>query len=118
MAVNLRQHHDLIAALRSAGAGVRSADILAALIAYGTEREKAEEGAMDQLLRAAGVAAPFLVLGAMVAIVVLGRWRGVAGRGVPHRFWFGALGSGWRQGDGAPPLPPDPLRPLDDDRSG
>jgi hypothetical protein len=72
---------------------------------------------MDQLLRAAGVAAPFLVLGAMAAIVVWGRRRGIAGRGVPRRYWFGDLGSGWRE-DGAPPLPPDPLRPLDDDRSG
>ena len=73
---------------------------------------------MDQLLRAAGMAAPFLVVGAMVVIVVWGRRRGIAGSGLPRRFWFGDLGSGWRQADGAPPLPPDPLRPLDDDHSG
>ncbi|HXM55020.1 MAG TPA: hypothetical protein VOB72_06490 [Candidatus Dormibacteraeota bacterium] len=70
---------------------------------------------MDQLLSAGGLAAPFLVLGAMVAIVVWGRRRGLAGTEVPRRFWFGDLGSGWRQEDGAPPLPPDPPRPFGDD---
>jgi len=73
---------------------------------------------MENLLRAAGMAAPFLVLGTVVAIVVWGRWRGIAGSGVPRRFWFGDLGSGWRQEDGASPLPPVPVRPLDDDPSG
>jgi hypothetical protein len=61
---------------------------------------------MDQVLRAAGMAAPFLVLGLMVAIVIWGRRRGIAGPDVPPRFWFGDLGSGWKQ---VPPPPPDPL---------
>jgi hypothetical protein len=69
---------------------------------------------MDELLRAAGMAAPFLGLGALIAVVVWGRRRGVAGPDVPHRFWFGDLGSGWRHGDGLPPLPPDSLHPSDE----
>ena len=69
---------------------------------------------MDQVLRVAGMAAPFLVLGVLIAVVAWGRWRGVAGPDVPHRFWFGDLGSGWRQGNGLPPLPPDSLHASDD----
>jgi len=72
---------------------------------------------MDEVLRAAGMAAPFLVLGALVAIVVWGGRRGVATPRVPHRLWFRDLGTYWRQGDAATPLPPDPLQPFEDDRS-
>jgi hypothetical protein len=104
---------------RCPGAGARPADLLAALIGHGSERERHEEDeAMDQLLRAAGMAAPFLVLGALVAIVVWGRWRRVASPDMPHRSWFRDLGFDWRHGGGNPPLPPDPLRPFEDDPTG
>jgi hypothetical protein len=73
---------------------------------------------MRQLLALLGAAAPLLVLGGMIAVVLWGRRRGVAAPGVSRRFWFGDLGSGWRSGDGATGLPPEATRPLDTDPPG
>ena len=68
---------------------------------------------MSRLLALLGAAAPFLILGGIIAVVVWSRLRGVAVPRVPRRFWFGDLGPGWRGDDGAMPLPPEPVRPLD-----
>lgn len=73
---------------------------------------------MSQLLTLLGAAAPFLVLGGIIAVVVWSRLRGVAVPRVSRRFWFDDLGSGWRGGDGATPLPPEPVRPLDSEPPG
>jgi hypothetical protein len=70
---------------------------------------------VGRLLTVLGAAAPFLVLGGLIAVVVWSRLRGAAVPRVPRRFWFGDLGSGWRGADGATPLPPEPVRPLDAD---
>lgn len=70
---------------------------------------------MGQLLTLLGTAAPFLVLGGLIAVVVWSRVRAAPVPRVSRRFWFGDLGSGWREGDGASPLPPEPARPLDVD---
>jgi hypothetical protein len=80
-----------------------------------TQRGSHWRDKMGQLLTLLGVAAPFLVLGGLIAVVVWSRLRGVAVPRVSRRFWFGDLGSPWREGDGAPPLPPEPVRPLDAD---